>query len=57
MFTVLVLVALITTVMATPLLALWDRLDGGVGRPRVAEAAGPPPLEEAGAAAADRSGA
>jgi Kef-type K+ transport system membrane component KefB len=30
MFTVLVVVALVTTVMATPLLALWDRLDGGV---------------------------
>lgn len=30
MFTVLVVVALVTTVMATPLLSLWDRLDGGV---------------------------
>jgi Kef-type K+ transport system membrane component KefB len=30
MFTVLVLVAVVTTVMATPLLSLWDRLDGGV---------------------------
>lgn len=29
MFTVLVVVALVTTVMATPLLRLWDRLDGG----------------------------
>ncbi|WP_333769855.1 cation:proton antiporter [Streptomyces sp. IBSBF 2435] len=30
MFTVLVVVAVVTTVMATPLLALWDRRDGGV---------------------------
>ncbi|MFC4031822.1 cation:proton antiporter [Streptomyces polygonati] len=30
MFTVLVLVALVTTMMATPLLALWDRLDNGL---------------------------
>jgi Kef-type K+ transport system membrane component KefB len=30
MFTVLVMVAVVTTVMATPLLRLWDRLDGGV---------------------------
>ncbi|SHN05717.1 cation:proton antiporter [Actinacidiphila paucisporea] len=30
MFTVLVVVAVVTTVMATPLLALWDRWDGGV---------------------------
>lgn len=29
MFTVLVVVAVVTTVMATPLLTLWDRLDGG----------------------------
>ncbi|MFI9580641.1 cation:proton antiporter [Streptomyces sp. NPDC052236] len=29
MFTVLVLVALVTTVMTTPLLTLWDRLDAG----------------------------
>ncbi|MBM9505673.1 cation:proton antiporter [Actinacidiphila acididurans] len=29
MFTVLVVVAVVTTVMATPLLSLWDRLDGG----------------------------
>jgi Kef-type K+ transport system membrane component KefB len=30
MFTVLVIVAVVTTTMATPLLKLWDRLDGGV---------------------------
>lgn len=30
MFTVLVMVAVVTTVMTTPLLRLWDRLDGGV---------------------------
>lgn len=30
MFTVLVVVAVVTTVMATPLLTLWDRRDGGV---------------------------
>jgi Kef-type K+ transport system membrane component KefB len=30
MFTVLVVVAVVTTMMATPLLKLWDRLDGGV---------------------------
>jgi Kef-type K+ transport system membrane component KefB len=30
LFTVLVVVAVVTTTMATPLLALWDRLDGGV---------------------------
>jgi Kef-type K+ transport system membrane component KefB len=30
MFTVLVVVAVVTTTMATPLLALWDRWDGGV---------------------------
>ncbi|MEE4540611.1 cation:proton antiporter [Streptomyces sp. V4-01] len=30
MFTVLVVVAVVTTTMATPLLKLWDRLDGGV---------------------------
>lgn len=34
MFTVLVLVAVVTTVMATPLLALWDRRDGGVPAPQ-----------------------
>jgi Kef-type K+ transport system membrane component KefB len=33
MFTVLVVVAVVTTVMATPLLALWDRRDGGVPGP------------------------
>ena len=33
MFTVLVVVALVTTVMATPLLSLWDRIDGGVRPP------------------------
>ncbi|MGQ4513596.1 cation:proton antiporter domain-containing protein [Streptomyces sp. DW26H14] len=33
MFTVLVLVALITTVMASPLLTLWDRLDRRRGVP------------------------
>jgi Kef-type K+ transport system membrane component KefB len=30
LFTVLVVIAVVTTVMATPLLRLWDRLDGGV---------------------------
>jgi Kef-type K+ transport system membrane component KefB len=30
MFTVLVVVAVVTTVMAAPLLSLWDRRDGGV---------------------------
>lgn len=30
MFTVLVVVAVVTTVMATPLLSLWDRMDGGI---------------------------
>lgn len=33
MFTVLVMVAVVTTVMTTPLLRLWDRLDGGVAEP------------------------
>ncbi|WP_328471892.1 cation:proton antiporter [Streptomyces sp. NBC_00448] len=41
MFTVLVVVAVVTTVMATPLLRLWDRLDGGVpAEPDVTGAAG-----------------
>ncbi|KOU07388.1 cation:proton antiporter [Streptomyces sp. NRRL F-5755] len=36
LFAVLVVVALVTTVMATPLLTLWDRIDArrAVGRPR-----------------------
>ncbi|MFF7154270.1 cation:proton antiporter [Streptomyces sp. NPDC008139] len=42
MFTVLVLVALVTTVMATPLLALWDRRDGGVPDAPAVPAAPPP---------------
>lgn len=33
MFTVLVLVAVVTTMMATPLLSLWDRLDARQTRP------------------------
>ncbi|MBD0735363.1 cation:proton antiporter [Streptomyces sp. CBMA29] len=44
MFTVLVLVALVTTVMATPLLALWDRRDGGVPDAPAVPAA--PPLSK-----------
>ncbi|SEG76928.1 transporter, CPA2 family [Actinacidiphila yanglinensis] len=43
MFTVLVMVAVVTTVMATPLLRLWDRWDGGVREEQ----------EPAGAGAAD----
>ncbi|MEW2516663.1 cation:proton antiporter [Actinacidiphila alni] len=42
MFTVLVLVALVTTVMATPLLTLWDRRDGGVPDAPELPADGPP---------------
>ncbi|SDO20942.1 cation:proton antiporter [Actinacidiphila guanduensis] len=52
MFTVLVLVAVVTTTMATPLLRLWDRLDGGVR-----EAEGPVPDAEPVGAAAGLGGA
>lgn len=47
MFTVLVLVALVTTVMATPLLALWDRRDGGVPDAPAVRADAPQPAVSA----------
>ncbi|WP_329128741.1 cation:proton antiporter [Streptomyces sp. NBC_01476] len=47
MFTVLVLVALVTTMMATPLLALWDRLDGGLKAVDDPPPAAPRPAVEA----------
>ncbi|MEW2546765.1 cation:proton antiporter [Streptomyces sp. NPDC047002] len=47
MFTVLVMVALVTTVMASPLLTLWDRVDRRRGRPL--ETAARDPLTEPGA--------
>ncbi|SCD61168.1 transporter, CPA2 family [Streptomyces sp. DvalAA-14] len=51
MFTVLVLVALVTTMMATPLLALWDRLDGGLPAADDPLPAGPARAEQAASAA------
>ncbi|WP_335976511.1 cation:proton antiporter [Streptomyces sp. CA2R106] len=50
MFTVLVVVAVVTTVMATPLLRLWDRRDGGVYD-------APPPGGEAGGRTVAEAGA
>ncbi|WP_225850475.1 cation:proton antiporter [Streptomyces sp. HPF1205] len=54
MFTVLVMVAVVTTVMATPLLRLWDRLDGGVADDGDPLPEVPPVVEDVPAASAAR---